>query len=120
MSQMGVIHVGLMRPTSSRHIRCASDSDRSAGFTPRHRSGRDVRFIARPPPRSVRAAFPSFIRSTIRLSPWQHAGASASTGRKSISAPSSPVRRWELNRWAKNLARYLHGLRSRVLRPRDL
>ena len=38
-----------------------------------HRSGRDVRFIARPPPRSVRAAFPHTACMGVSLSRVHHA-----------------------------------------------
>jgi hypothetical protein len=63
----------------------------SAHATPGGRSGRAAL-------RRGRRASPVIATST---GGGRVAGASASIGRKSISVPSSPVRRCELNRWAK-------------------
>ena len=55
------IVVGSVRFTSDpcrRLYRGAPARCAGSGHCPRWCSGRDVRFIARPPPRSVRAAFP--------------------------------------------------------------
>jgi hypothetical protein len=53
------VHRGIARPPSVRLVQRRHRNDGpTRGVLPRSGSGRDVRFIVRPPHRTVRAAFP--------------------------------------------------------------